>query len=140
MVYRRAAANHKRTTLADGDRAGVGVGGAVCGHRAGDRERSGVEVEGTCPIEGTCDGQRAGGDRRAAGVGVRSRERGGAGAEFVHRASAADAAVVGGIIRAVEGEGGVVGDVSGDRTAGAAIAELQGAGGNGGGAVVGIAS
>ena len=77
-------------------------------------------------------------DRRDAGVGVVGGEGERAIAVFGYRAGAVDTAGVGGVIRAVEAEGGVVCDVAGDGTARATIADREPAGGNGCAAGVGV--
>ena len=74
----------------------------------------------------------------APGVGVRAIESGCASAEFLECAGACDRAGVGGGIRAVEDERRVVGDVSGDRAACAAVADGERAGGEGGVTAVGV--
>ena len=71
------------------------------------------------------DLQRAGADRRAAGVGVGAGEDRGAGPDLGERAGAADHAGIGQRVAAVEHQRGVVDDVADDTAGGAAVADLQ---------------
>ncbi len=82
--------------------------------------------------------QRAGADGGAAGVGVICGKREGAGAVLGERTGAADGAGEGEIVGAIDGEGGVVGDVANEGAGGAAVAELERAGADGGAAGVGV--
>ena len=84
------------------------------------------------------DLQRAAADRGAAGIGVGPGQRRGAGAALLHRAAAGDDVCEGDRVRAVERERAVVGDVARDRPGGAAVTDLQGAGGDRGAAGIGV--
>ena len=84
------------------------------------------------------DLQRAGIDRRAAGIVVVGRQDQRATAGLDDRPDAADDAREGRGVAAVEGQGAAVQDVADDAAAGTAIAKLQGAGRDRGAAGVGV--
>ena len=82
--------------------------------------------------------QRAGADRRAAGIGVGAGEDRGSGPDLGERAGAADHAGKGHRVAAVEDRARVVDDVADDAAGGAAIADLQRPGADRRGAGIGV--
>ena len=107
-------------------------------HRAAGREarqelqrpRAGEDdaARGRAEVVVGAHGERARRDRGAAAIGISRGQDGGAAAELGESAGSGDDAAEGQRVGAVDGEDAVVGDVAGNRSARAAIAELQGAG------------
>ena len=136
--------------------------------RAGERRRAGAELTeraATRNIAGECDGigsiddergivgdvagdrargaaaaqlQCAGSDRSATAIGVGAGERRRAGADLTERAAARNIAGECDGIGPIDRERGIVGDVAGDRTGGAAAAQLQRTGADRRAATIGI--
>jgi hypothetical protein len=94
-------------------------------------QRCGGAHAGECHVAGdraaVAELERAGTDRRAAGNAVGSSQDSGAGADLVECAAAADCGREDENVGAVDRKRAVIGDGAGDRSRGAAIAELQGA-------------
>ena len=82
--------------------------------------------------------ESTGGNDGGAGEGVVGGEDGRARAELLELAGTGDHVREGEGVGVVEGEDAVVGDFAGDGTGDAAVAELEGAGGNGGDAGIGV--
>ena len=113
----------------------------------GDNQLAVIPGAGRCDADAAAGGlgktvelQNAATHRRVTGIGVAADNRQGAAAAFDQIAAATDDIAVGKTVAAIERHRAVVHNIAQHRAAGAAIAELQGAGGDCGAAAVEIAA
>ncbi len=127
---------HAGTLLGERARTADGVRELGVDRLLDDQRR--VVVDAAAAEAGRRTRERAGHDGGAAAIGIDAAQRRRARAALADRTCARDRAAEGHGIRAVEGQRAVVGDAAGEAAAGVAVAELQGAAGNGGAARIAV--